>query len=315
MRGSITGGRSSCPRVTSSARTAAAFAATPAVTLILDVRSGDRASAGAPHAGVDGSHRRPPPTSAACWPPIWSRSSTWPPIPRCWTAAAGGRWSPRSRARSPDTGSAGWRPAPTASADAATGGRRRPGSWSTSMDRPAYLRGGASGSGGTSRPVTSTRSTSAGCCARRSLPTPTRGRWRIGWPSAIPAPYQGVLDLGGLDRHRLARAVPAPGRRSGSRPVPDQGHHAARRTVRGQGLSREHHDHRPGPQRPRAGSAGPGSVVVTALLERQEHPGPGAPGVHGHGPARRRRRLGARSWPPRSRPGRSPARRRSARCR
>src|SRR5664279_3158829 len=74
-----------------------------------------------------------------------------------------------------------------------------------------------------------------------------------------------------MGRHRVPRTVPQP-RPRGARFLTHQGHHPTVGTVRGQGFSREHHDHRPGSQRPRA-IGRPGSVVVTRLLDREEHPG------------------------------------------
>ena len=70
----------------------------------------------------------------------------------------------------------------------------------------------------------------------------------------------------------LARAVPAPGRRR-DRVAPDQGHRAHRGRPAGQGRGREHHDRRPGAQRPRH-VCRTGSVEVPELLR-----GRGAPRV------------------------------------
>ena len=98
------------------------------------------------------------------------------------------------------------------------------------------------------------------------------------------------------------------------RHLADQGHHPTGGTLRGQGLSGEHHDHRPGPQRPgpdRPAGIGGGHRAVGAAGA----PRAGAPGVHRHAPGWPTASAGRRSWPPPSRPARSPAPRKSARCR
>ena len=131
-----------------------------------------------------------------------------------------------------------------------------------------------------------------------------------------PAPYAGTIRLPGArrgDRHRLARAVPAP-RPAARRVRPDQGHRPhRRRTCCRQGPRRERDDRRPGPQRP-----GPG------LRDRARSPCPScAPSSSTPAwstwsrpcAASCARAPAGRSCSPRpSRPARSPARPSPARC-
>ena len=253
-------------------------------TLILDVRSGDRASAGAPHARRAGSRsaaRRVPGRPAGHRSRRDRRRAL--RIPRRSTAAAGGRCVATFEGSITGYRFASVRPAPTARA--ARRLARAAARAVVDVDGPAGLPCARwSGSAGTSRPVTSTRSTSAGCCRAhdrcRRRPVGAGAPARRRQSGALPGRAR---PRGGLGGHRLAGAVPAPRRRQWSRPARSRARPAPRRTVRGQGLSREHHDHRPGPQRP-----GPDRPAGIGACDRAAASGRSIPG--------------SRIWSPRCRP-------------
>ena len=167
--------------------------------------------------------------------------------PRCWTgrlvggggtfegAMTGYRFG-RVGARRPARADRPWR-------------GRRPAHWRSSWTGRAYLAGRAPDPA-----VHRGRRRLSG----QPLPVAVRAARRRSDPLALaqllaagnPAPYQGVLDLG--DRWIVTASpelfLSRDGDRLASSPI--KGTTRPARTLRGQGLSGEHHDHRPGPQRP-----------------------------------------------------------------
>ncbi len=117
----------------------------------------------------------------------------------------------------------------------------------------------------------------------------TRFRFGSGRPGAPvggrePCAVPGGLAAGrSMGRHGLPGAVPVQGRQP-PLVVPDQGHDKTGAALRGQGLPGEHHDHRPGPQRPRPdrpAGISDGDRIVGATGA----PRPGPSGLHRDCPA------------------------------